>query len=436
MRRPKVLPCGHTFCEACISRLAPVARPPEQFRLYPVVISCPTCRAFWPRLDFYPLNHVLYDAIRQLEDAGLRERKECASCQHECSVPYMRRCITCEKDFHQWDVSVCTACAAEHHNGHDTSKALTKQQRLAEAKVDVNGFRAKISIGSEEFKRRWSRIEALQQKWLANATVALGDAELVENLLRNCDADTPLDVLKASTTQLNKLSKLADQLFETDPEGQTNHACGQHQSNVSLAGGPRASVWRQVTAVAQCMQCGQDQSPANAVSSRTFTAGLSMTARRYIETTAPPASQVPVAEGSAAVASLTEGARDQPRNAGDPMHAPPHDDAPLTQDQKMELVELRQAWLENRSPVPPPHRMQNAAQRGVNLLAFIGDWDDDGFVVDDFLDGDGILLALDGRPDVPLWRATPPPPRARTFDLFRGGRGRGFGAHRGNGSTR
>lgn len=58
--------------------------------------------------------------------------------------------------------------------------------------------------------------------------------------------------------------------------------------------------------------------------------------------------------------------------------------------------------------------------------------DDEGFLVDDF----GILLALDGRPDVPLWRATPPPPRARTFDLFRGGRGRGFGAHRGNGSTR
>lgn len=116
--------------------------------------------------------------------------KVCASCQQECSLAYMRRCITCEKDFNQWvrqmlctrlvitidatylpyivqNVSVCATCASDQHSGHNMSKALTKQQRLEEAKVDANRFKEKITIGREEFHRRWSRIKALQQKWLA-----------------------------------------------------------------------------------------------------------------------------------------------------------------------------------------------------------------------------------------------------------------------------
>lgn len=102
---PKVLPCGHSFCETC---LEPLIRTERDQRL----VSCPECRetANVPE-DGFPTNYTLegknmgskcrshynLEALRHLRDD--ERTKKCKGCEKGFSDAEVMRCLTCEKDF-------------------------------------------------------------------------------------------------------------------------------------------------------------------------------------------------------------------------------------------------------------------------------------------------------------------------------------------------
>ncbi|KAH7730167.1 hypothetical protein AAVH_02660 [Aphelenchoides avenae] len=195
------------------------------------------------KFDVRIVHPNLTQSVRPLEEAGAEGKKECTSCKKE---------------------SVCTTCAVDSHNGHLMSRALTKQERLEAAKVDVAGLKAKIVIGLEDFKSRCEKIKMLQEKWIQDSKAALDEVAMLERLLNSCDDDTPPDLMHSG---LVMVERMANQLFEDATNGLVlepgwNITCNQHNAQPSLATGPRANVLQQMAAVTRCLHCGQDQSMA------------------------------------------------------------------------------------------------------------------------------------------------------------------------------
>lgn len=59
LQEPRVMPCGHTFCSACIAKLWTLNESAVTGKTY-LLIQCPECRAIWkePEEEF-PVNYKL-----------------------------------------------------------------------------------------------------------------------------------------------------------------------------------------------------------------------------------------------------------------------------------------------------------------------------------------------------------------------------------------
>lgn len=119
-KTPKMLPCGHTFCQPCTHQL---------FQSSP--ISCPVCRVQvstqHATVDQLPTNYVLkalVDSDTDLFDkeALCRSFGECPTHKDVCDQ-FCRTCV----------LQVCKQCVSYHHQGssHDTSAvgAVVVEQR-------------------------------------------------------------------------------------------------------------------------------------------------------------------------------------------------------------------------------------------------------------------------------------------------------------------
>ncbi|KAJ8047201.1 Tripartite motif-containing protein 2 [Holothuria leucospilota] len=119
-KTPKMLLCGHTFCQPCAHQL---------FQSTP--ISCPVCRVQvstpYSSVDQLPTNYVLKALIDS--DASLFDKESVSRSFGECPThPDIcdQFCRTCEKQ-------VCKQCISDNHpeSSHDTSPvgAVVVQQR-------------------------------------------------------------------------------------------------------------------------------------------------------------------------------------------------------------------------------------------------------------------------------------------------------------------
>uniref|UniRef100_A0A8R1DHF2 RING-type domain-containing protein n=1 Tax=Caenorhabditis japonica TaxID=281687 RepID=A0A8R1DHF2_CAEJA len=208
-RVPKLLPCGHNFCESCIFSLCVH----QQFYLLDA-IKCPTCRREFSTNTArqaptnYDLCKILEDAARRTEHnvtvievpdkstdqelppsmkefavrkphhhhhhhhhvskkmKALAKKSEeskhfrCSDCQRKISQKNLfrisRYCVDCTSTSRM--TIVCLECCVDHHNGHEllTEDALHHNQ--LKTLSELRSIRRKVVDFSESFDRRTDEI--------------------------------------------------------------------------------------------------------------------------------------------------------------------------------------------------------------------------------------------------------------------------------------
>ncbi|XP_019634105.1 PREDICTED: tripartite motif-containing protein 2-like [Branchiostoma belcheri] len=143
--RPKVLPCQHRFCAACLTSYA-AGR--SQF-------PCPLCQQWvdlpWGGVDALPVDFLvnsLVEAVRESEDA--ESRKGCDVHGEAVSL----YCQDCE-------AAVCPTCLVEDHNGHTMAK-LTEvaEQKRAKLKASLSSIQEECQEWKASGEKYWNEIQA------------------------------------------------------------------------------------------------------------------------------------------------------------------------------------------------------------------------------------------------------------------------------------
>ncbi|XP_066285501.1 tripartite motif-containing protein 2-like [Branchiostoma lanceolatum] len=143
--RPKVLPCQHRFCAACLTSYA-AGR--SQF-------PCPLCQQWvdlpWGGVDALPVDFLvnsLVEAVRESEDA--ESRKGCDVHGEPVSL-YCRDC----------EAAVCPTCLVEEHNGHTMAK-LTEvaEQKRAKMKASLSSIQEECQEWKTSGEKYWNEIQA------------------------------------------------------------------------------------------------------------------------------------------------------------------------------------------------------------------------------------------------------------------------------------
>ncbi|KAK7088538.1 uncharacterized protein [Littorina saxatilis] len=111
-KKPKLLPCFHSYCEECLKNLA--AR--HGGRSFP----CPNCRTNVP----VPQGGVsVFQSNFYIDSAELERAKRKSSCTTHAKNDLVSFCSTC-------DLAICVECMLEQHKTHDI-QAFGKQARLS-----------------------------------------------------------------------------------------------------------------------------------------------------------------------------------------------------------------------------------------------------------------------------------------------------------------
>ncbi|XP_045130130.1 tripartite motif-containing 13-like [Portunus trituberculatus] len=151
-RTPLVLPCGHTFCRACLTDIRKSGR-----------FQCPTCRAGHNNLQVEALT-VNYSLLNILPLCNQFECDKCAT--HGDDLRYW--CANC-------DLPLCSICLySGHPQGHTVKLALTfvteKKQTLVD-KINLifrnieshkKGFKADFNVLDKRVKKLLHRNACLQ----------------------------------------------------------------------------------------------------------------------------------------------------------------------------------------------------------------------------------------------------------------------------------
>ena len=130
---PRTLPCHHSFCSECISRL-----PAELLDCGRFVVRCPACRQPFPMSEreglpaAFQINKLLDLVDRQLKQTAGDQPSTCpAMCPAHSDRPKDIYCDHCQE-------LVCLKCARELHGGHEYDRAeylLTEHKQQIEASL-------------------------------------------------------------------------------------------------------------------------------------------------------------------------------------------------------------------------------------------------------------------------------------------------------------
>ena len=142
-RRPRSLPCGHTFCEVCLAKIVDERR-----------LTCPTCRSLCtlPVSDL-PINYVAED-LAQSHQEKQRKSQPCSSHPSEIVRFFCNTCST----------GLCAECIVDH-SGHLFVKyeesVVVLRNKAAYLKVQLDGSSARVSCYRQELE---SALQALHSK--------------------------------------------------------------------------------------------------------------------------------------------------------------------------------------------------------------------------------------------------------------------------------
>ena len=183
-KRPKMLPCHHSFCAECLKEIPFTSKGESTGGL----LHCPVCRhpAESPQGDasHFP---AAFMAVSMLELYNvMRSQKENASLCPEHRRPLEARCHTCEK-------FVCLECTSRTHAPHDFD--------IADEGNGEREYQRKMTEAMETVKNLQTVVGDALQGLAARETEITKQGEMVVNCIRNY-AQLAIDGIERSKREL------------------------------------------------------------------------------------------------------------------------------------------------------------------------------------------------------------------------------------------
>ncbi|KAI8519814.1 hypothetical protein Bbelb_030710 [Branchiostoma belcheri] len=150
--RPKILPCGHTFCEECLQKAAKGG------------LRCPTCRVRVPLkggVESLPTNYQVAQMCQKFSElAAARARDDTpqwdAVCQHHKAEKLRLFCQTCQ-------VPVCSLCLDDSsHRGHKS--VITVRQAVEKKMTTVTPLLKEKKRQIEERREYLEKLSHLEEQ--------------------------------------------------------------------------------------------------------------------------------------------------------------------------------------------------------------------------------------------------------------------------------
>ncbi|KAH7721444.1 putative proteinconserved [Aphelenchoides avenae] len=140
---PRMLNCGHTYCQKCI---APLLHGLSR------KASCPECR-FESRqpVNGFPVNYGVRGMVSKVRaSAGVRGVDSCGRCQKKALLSELFCCSTCEECSVETS-RLCGLCIAKWHKGHDYKELeLASEQDVDEALEKISSVHAAYTNNKNE----------------------------------------------------------------------------------------------------------------------------------------------------------------------------------------------------------------------------------------------------------------------------------------------
>uniref|UniRef100_A0A915EA07 RING-type domain-containing protein n=1 Tax=Ditylenchus dipsaci TaxID=166011 RepID=A0A915EA07_9BILA len=132
---PKQLNCGHTFCAACITKLAETAIPTtcdNAFAIRTISISCPQCRTHTPvprnGIQHMVTNFIVKEMVSKMESVDIKRTQsdtdlpepflQCSTCPKRVPKEESFVCATCRSKIERTKY-ICSLCALKAHKDHN-----------------------------------------------------------------------------------------------------------------------------------------------------------------------------------------------------------------------------------------------------------------------------------------------------------------------------
>ncbi|CAH1269266.1 TRIM2 [Branchiostoma lanceolatum] len=149
-KRPKILPCGHTFCKECIREVAKGG------------LRCPTCRTRVPLkggVEALPNNYQVTELCEKFSElAAARDVSQQwdAACEHHPAEKLKLFCQTCE-------VPVCNQCLDDStHRGH--KNVITVKQAVEKKMTTVTPLLKEKKRQIEERREYLEKLSHLEDQ--------------------------------------------------------------------------------------------------------------------------------------------------------------------------------------------------------------------------------------------------------------------------------
>jgi len=215
--RPKLLPCSHTFCEACLRRL---------MRHHPYSsFSCPICRE---KIEVPPRGVSAFKTNFYIDEA--RVKKEKLFCKkHPKPRELELKCLGC-------DALICLECKYTDHHTHNIEDVQVTVQKektaLSETNTELNDLVEDLNKHTEDFRKEEQAVRdkraALKKeilsrhKMMVHAANKCRDEALdsLDTVIATIESQTEIVVsnLQKNLDELKKLQERIDNCLR-DEEG-------------------------------------------------------------------------------------------------------------------------------------------------------------------------------------------------------------------------